>query len=272
MRPASGILLSQGRLADRTPGAIPGAKAVAEALAAQTGLSVQSVGTPAPAAEDGWQDALREAGPWLGQLADAVRHRIEAGERPLVVANTCSASIATLPAAARMIDGLNVLWVDAHGDFNTPATTETGYLGGMALAGACGLWRTGHGGEVSPARVALLAARDIDPPEEALLAQAGVRRFAAGAEPETVLAALGEGPIWLHVDWDAMEPGTVPAAYSVPGGLVPDRLRAFLAAIPPERIAGVELAEFEMPGTAQAAQGAIATILDIVGPLLPPER
>ncbi|SFY43499.1 hypothetical protein SAMN04244548_04703 [Paracoccus pantotrophus] len=41
------------------------------------------------------------------------------------------------------------------------------------------------------------------------------------------------------------------AAYSVPGGLVPDRLRVFLAAIPPERIAGVELAEFEMPGTAQ---------------------
>ncbi|RDD73253.1 hypothetical protein DVR11_01445 [Paracoccus versutus] len=62
------------------------------------------------------------------------------------------------------------------------------------------------------------------------------------------------------------------AAYSVPGGLVPDRLRVFLAAIPPERIAGVELAEFEMPGTAQAAQGAIATILDIVGPLLPAGR
>ncbi|WEJ80136.1 hypothetical protein EQ718_14600 (plasmid) [Paracoccus versutus] len=59
------------------------------------------------------------------------------------------------------------------------------------------------------------------------------------------------------------------AAYSVPGGLVPDRLRVFLAAIPPERIAGVELAEFEMPGTAQAA---IATILDIVGPLLPAGR
>ncbi|ABL69269.1 Arginase/agmatinase/formiminoglutamase [Paracoccus denitrificans PD1222] len=195
-----------------------------------------------------------------------------AGQCPLVVANTCSASVATLPAAARMIDGLRVLWVDAHGDFNTPETTGTGYLGGMALAGACGLWRTGHGGEVSPARVALLAARDIDPPEEALLAQAGVHRFVAGAEPETVLAALGEGPIWLHVDWDAMEPGTVPAAYSVPGGLTPGRLRAFLAAIPPQQIAGVELAEFEMPGTAQAAQGAIATILDIVGPLRPPGR
>ncbi|MBT0782320.1 hypothetical protein [Paracoccus sp. pheM1] len=59
------------------------------------------------------------------------------------------------------------------------------------------------------------------------------------------------------------------AAYSVPGGLVPDRLRAFLDAIPPERIAGGALAEFEMPGTAQAA---IATILDLVGPLLPAGR
>ena len=49
----------------------------------------------------------------------------------------------TLPALARTRGDAKLLWLDAHGDFNTPETTGSGYLGGMCLAGACGLWDTG---------------------------------------------------------------------------------------------------------------------------------
>lgn len=37
-----------------------------------------------------------------------------------------------------------VLWIDAHVEFNTPDTTDSGYLGGMVLAAVCGLWGSGH--------------------------------------------------------------------------------------------------------------------------------
>ena len=55
-------------------------------------------------------------------------------------------ALTTLPTALRHRPEAKVLWLDAHGDFNTPDTTPSGYLGGMALAGACGQWDAGLGG------------------------------------------------------------------------------------------------------------------------------
>lgn len=161
----SRIITSQGRVADRTSGAIPGALAVAKALAARYDLSVKTVGTPAPAVSDDWREALPQAHETLKGLAAAVSEELTAGRRPLLATNTCSASLATIPQAASQIDGLTVLWVDAHGDFNTPETTDSGYMGGMALAGICGLWDSGHGGNVAPEKVVIFGARDIDPEE-----------------------------------------------------------------------------------------------------------
>lgn len=265
----TGIILSQGRIADRTYGAIPGAKAVAQVLSEACRLPVSSIGQPEPAAHDNWDAALAGARETLRSLADAVSAELSAGRRALVIANTCSASLATLPAAARLAGDLTVLWIDAHGDFHTPDTTESGYLGGMALAGACGLWDSGHGGGVAPRRVIQIGVRDIDPPEQALLDKSGVRMLRPEeATPEAVLALIGSGPIWVHIDWDVMEPELIPAAYSVPGGLSASQLRGILAALPLSRIAGVELAELELPEDPAAAIHATDLIRDIVAPLL----
>lgn len=57
---------------------------------------------------------------------------------------------------------LKMLWVDAHGDFQHAGDDRIGYLGGMALAGACGLWESGHGSEVMASDVAIIGIRDID--------------------------------------------------------------------------------------------------------------
>ena len=161
-----------------------------------------------------------------------------------------------------------VLWVDAHGDFNTPSTTTTGYLGGMVLAAACGLWLSGHGAGLRPEQVVIVGGRDFDPAEAEALKSAGVRVIAPEAvTPEAVLDAVGGAPVWLHVDWDSLEPGFVPAAYKVPGGLTPGQLREVLASLPRDRVKGIELAEFEATGDPQIDAAAVAQLRWIVEPL-----
>ncbi|OYR17389.1 arginase family protein [Brucella grignonensis] len=264
----SRIITSQGRVADRTPGAIPGALAVAKALAARYDLSIQTVGTPASAVSDDWSEALPQARATLKGLAAAVSEELTAGRRPLLATNTCSASLATIPQAASQIDGLTVLWVDAHGDFNTPDTTESGYMGGMALAGICGLWDSGHGGNVAPEKVVIFGARDIDPEEMETLERKNVTVIRPEiANAQSLLAAIGTSPVWVHIDWDVMEPGLIPAAYAIEDGLLAPQLRDALAAIPASQIAAIELAEFELPEDKQAADRALELILEITAPL-----
>ncbi len=263
------LVVSQGRIADRTSGAIPGAALMAEALSMRTGLQPTTIGSPLPAKEDDWSASLPEAGETLAGLQTAIAAVLQRGNKPLLVGNTCSASLATLPVAARECPDAILLWIDAHGDFNTPQTTESGYLGGMVLAGACGLWESGHGSGLSPAQVVIVGARDIDPAEMDLLRQAGVRILSpAETTPEAILSLIGDAPVWIHVDWDVLEPNYVPAAYAIGGGLYPQTLRAIFAAIPKEQIAGIELAEFEASENALKNEAAIECLLGVVEPLL----
>lgn len=262
------LILSQGRIADRTPGAIAGAALTAEALSKRTGLVPIVVGTPSPAKTDDWSRSLPEAGETLAGLQEAIAEALRRGSKPLMVANTCSASLASLPLVAREHPDAIVLWVDAHGDFNTPQTTESGYLGGMVLAAACGLWESGHGGGLNPRQVVIAGARDIDPAEAELLRQAGVRVLSpAEATPDAVLSTIGTAPVWIHIDWDVLEPHHVPAAYAIGNGLLPRDLRAILAAIPERQVTGIELAEFEASGDDAKDMSALTCLLDILSPL-----
>lgn len=262
------LIVSQGRIADRTPGAIKGATQTALALESRYGVQGQRVGSAAPTVKDDWRVSLPEARKTLDGLSGAIAASIEGGRFPVMVANTCSASLATLPVAAQKHPDAVVLWIDAHGDFNTPATTNSGYLGGMVLAAACGLWDSGHGAGLRPEQVILIGAHDIDPAEGALLRQAGVRHICpAEATPETVLAAIGRAPVWLHVDWDSLEPGYVPAAYKVPGGLLPEQIKAIFSALPSAQIVGIELAEFEASDDEVENAQAVSVILETVSPL-----
>ena len=265
------LIVSQSRVGDRTPHAIPGAAATAALLADQYGLEPMMLGGDASYRIDDWSASLPEASDILGRLHAAVRQALAAGELPLLATNTCSASLATLPAAVKAIPGLKVLWVDAHGDFNTPETTASGYLGGMVLAAACGLWDSGQGAGLDPKQILIAGIRDIDAPEQALLTEAGVATLPpAAVSADAILSFLGDSPVWIHIDWDALEPGHIPAAYKVPGGLLPMQLRGALAAIPPSQIAGIELAEFEAAEDEDERSTALATMLDIVEPLLRP--
>jgi arginase len=131
-----------------------------------------------------------------------------------------------------------VVWLDAHGDFNTPAITITGYLGGMALA-----MLTGCAPEldcallglrpVADGDVVLADARDLDPAERDALAASRVRRVPA--DPDIIGAAvaeLGRRSVYLHVDVDVIDGPQLPGVrFPVDGGPTISRIEDCLAAV-----------------------------------------
>jgi len=266
------LIVSQGRIADRKERTIEGALQTARMLEDALGIKGTHFGTPEPAKTDDWTVSLPEAEQTLVGLQSAISDSIEAKRTPIMVANTCSASLASLPTLAERYPEAVLLWVDAHGDFNTPETTDSGYLGGMVLAAACGLWDSGHGHGLSPDQVILIGARDIDPDERAQLRRSGVRILPPEeATPNAVRKAVGEAPVWIHVDWDVMEPGHIPADYSVPHGFLPKQLREIFEAIPSGQLVGLELAEFHAPPSESKSRAPLKHILNIIEPLLEPE-
>ena len=263
------LMVSQGRIDDRSPNAVLGAALTAEVLAKHLGLDAKVIGVPSPHKMDDWRESLPAARATLAGIAAEVRTAYAQGQVPLLATSSCAASLATLPVAVGASPDLKIIWIDAHGDFNTPETTISGYLGGMTLAGACGVWDSGHGGGGDPRRIVVAGIRDVDVEEGRLLEQAGVHRLPpALAIPSAIAAFIGDAPVWIHIDWDALEPGHVPTHYPVDDGLMPAALRAILAAIPAGQIVGIELVEFEAPEEQAARTAALSTLVDIVGPLL----
>jgi len=177
-------------------------------------------------------------------VAEAVAAAVAAGRLPIVLAGNCNAALgvhAGLAKAAPLATPVAV-WLDAHGDFNTPETSETGYLDGMPLAMLTGrahaeVWKRLRGRPLPASLVLLLGARDLDRGEaEALAASevtvvsgAELRAQSLGAAAPPALDALaarlpgpaGGGPTaHLHVDIDVLDPAAAPGVtFPSPGGL-----------------------------------------------------
>lgn len=236
------------RTADRGPEGAEGTRELAELLDARI------IGSPGEAGPFGWEQDLHasrgcllEAG---GQLDDA----FEAGFVPILLASDCSICVATLPVLARRRPDARVLWLDAHADFNTPETTMSGYLGGMCLAGACGLWETGFGVGPGPARIVMCGVRELEGGERVNLDRSGVHRI----EDVAALAGL---EVFVHVDLDILDPDELPAAFAVPHGLSPRELRDILAAVAETcTVVGAEVTS-AAPGYGEVAADVIAPLL-----------
>lgn len=185
-------------------------------------------------------------------LADHVCAAVTDGRFPLILAGNCGSALGTVSGVRAVTpndqSAIGVIWLDAHADFNTPETTTSGFLDGMALAalsGRCwqGLTVTIPGFRpVSDAHVVLVGARDIDPAEEQLLASSRVMRVeAARMQAEGAAAALDAGfaelarhvtRVYLHIDLDVHEPSEAQAnQFAVPGGLSPTTVRDLVRAV-----------------------------------------
>lgn len=194
------------RTSDRTP---LGAAGAAE-LGRRVGARV--VGSAGRMRAARWDDDLHTSRGCLLEAGGQIDDALADGHVPLLLAGDCSVCLTTLPTVMRWHPDAWILWLDAHADFNSPETTPSGYLGGMCLAGACGVWETGFGAGVDPARVAMLGVRDVDGGEQVLLETSGVGRI-------TDLVPLHGRKVFVHLDLDILAPEVMPSIVGVPGGL-----------------------------------------------------
>lgn len=187
----------------------------AEGSLGAVGLSTLSgarqVGTPATPHSGRWDADLRDSRGCLLEAGGQVDDALSAGRRPLLFAGDCSIALATLPVVVRHRPDAWVVWIDAHADFNTPDSSPSGFLGGMPLAAACGLWDSGFGAGLDPARVAMLGVRDVDGGERVLLDTNGV------GHPDGPDALVGLA-VFVHLDLDVLDPTVLPAQFPAPGG------------------------------------------------------
>jgi arginase family enzyme len=236
----------RGRTSDRTAGAGEGAQALAERLGGRI------VGSPGEPAVRDWSEDLPAAREVLEAAAAAVRDAFAAGALPVLTASDCSICLATFPEVVLHEPDVHVAWIDAHGDFNTPETTPSGFLGGMCLAASCGRWDAeGWPGTLDPSRVHFLGVRDLDPGEEAEVIAAGV----SAEVPEGV-------PLYVHLDTDVLDPSVMAAQFAVPDGWDERRLRAELAELAADRrIVGVEITALEDPRAVELVADAIRPLL-----------
>jgi arginase len=180
---------------------------------------------------DGWE--ANQAAPGEGALPERMaaieeplaRHFqdcLERGDRPISVAGDCLSVLGVVAGYQRAGIAPRLLWLDAHGDFNTPESSPSGFLGGMPLAMLVGrgdqdLLRRLRLRPLDEAAVTHFDGRDLDPLEREALEASRIRR--ARSLDDLARAAPGDAPLHLHLDCDLIDPRDAPAMlYPAPGG------------------------------------------------------
>ena len=130
-------------------------------------------------------------------------------ERPLVLGGCCCAHVGAVEGLAARHDRIAVVWLDAHGDLNTPETSPSGNAWGMPLRMLI------DSGAVEPDDVALVGARNLDPPEQEFIERSGLH-----TGPDAVERATADIEcVYVALDADVFEPGELAAFMPEPGGL-----------------------------------------------------
>jgi arginase len=221
-------------LGRRGEGLATGVPVLAERLAGELGASTIEIDVDSSS----WNE-VGASMDVVRALGAVVREVVTAGGFPLVLGGVCSTALGVVAGLDSPQD-LGVIWFDAHGDFNTPETSPTGFFDGMPLAMLTGSgWdglRAGIEGlrPVVEENVVLVGARDLDPPEQERLESSGVRWVRPGAPLEPALDALGERvrDVYLHVDLDVLDPAEAQAnRYAASGGPTAAELAAAVAEV-----------------------------------------
>jgi len=183
---------------------------------------------------DPFKDELSAIVSVNSHLAECVKDAIADGSFPLVLAGDCNSCLGTLAGLDN--SQIGIIWFDAHGDFNTPETSPSGFFDGMSVAIAVGhcykdLWtHIGKNNPIPESYTLLVGVRDLDTEERERLAlsevnvvttdelkQAGLKR-----EFASKLAQLQSQvrEIYLHLDIDVLDPQEAPGAgFRCPDGL-----------------------------------------------------
>ena len=173
-------------------------------------------------------------------LAQHVESIITTGDFPLILGGDHSIALGSVAGASAAHSKAGkkhgVLWIDAHGDFNTVETSLSGNIHGMILAASCGYGIPeltefyNPARKVNPKNVCHFGVRDIDPKERVLMKEAGVKvftmsdidRYGLSQTVDQVIQFFRTTVDTLHVsfDIDAIDPRFAPGVgIEVPGGM-----------------------------------------------------
>ena len=169
------------------------------------------------------------------QIYAQARGLVGANAFPIFLGGDHSIAIGTVSAMSQAHTGLGLIWVDAHGDFNTPQSTPSGNIHGMPVAALTG---RGHadlihlgrpGPKLRPQDIVMIGIRDLDGPERQALAHSGIRVFTMRAVDELGMAQVARQAlahlqhatrIHISLDMDVMDPSEAPGVGTpVPGGM-----------------------------------------------------
>lgn len=222
---------------------------------------------------ESWRAEIQTSFELMRMLATAVREARESQRFPIILAGNCSTAVGTVAGLGAQSTG--VAWFDAHGDFNTPETTSSGFLDGTAvsiLTGRCWTQLAATVPEFAPVadeRVCLIGTRDLDSLERALLDESGVEVV----EPKNLRSALPAAltsirehvdTIYVHLDLDVLDSGVARAnSYALSGGLTLEDTEYALSEIARAfRIGAVTLSAYDPAGDTSdhAAKAAIGLI------------
>ncbi len=136
-------------------------------------------------------------------------------ERPLVLGGCCCSHVGAVRGLAARGGRLGLVWLDAHGDLNTPASSPSGNEWGMPLRMLL------DGGVVAVEDVALVGARSLDPPEVAYLAEADI-------DDSLGRALEGVDAVYVALDVDVLDPGEAAMFMPEPDGPSVEEVEAVL--------------------------------------------
>jgi len=197
-------------------------------------------------AELGEGSPIERLGRLVAAVSDLVVQAHTQQTLPVILGGDCMSAIGVCGGLQRRLGAyeFGVAWFDAHGDFNTPETTQTGYLGGMPLACICGhgldrLRRdAGLRRPVDEASVMLLGVRNLDPPEKELLDSSAITCLspaeveAGKTEPVSRNHFEDTSGVYLHLDIDVIDPAEAPGVnYLTPNGISAGQAVAAASAI-----------------------------------------
>lgn len=182
--------------------------------------------------DDGLMHNAEAVGTVCRAVHERMREVIAAGEIGVFLGGDHSMSLGTVSAALTRPERLGVLWIDAHGDFNTPLTSPSGNVHGMvvaALMGLCPPELTIGEARLQPDQIVYIGIRDLDDEEKKALTRTGIRVFTMREIDERGMATIMRDALVslkdcqaLHVslDMDSLEPQIAPGVGTpVPGGL-----------------------------------------------------
>ena len=169
------------------------------------------------------------------RIAHLVGIALDEGALPLVLGGDHSVALGTLGGLARARGEGGVLWIDAHGDLNTPESSPSGNVHGMPLAAALGLADGRFASDawtlpaVDPHRVALVGLRSLDQQERERIRSLGMKAYTMSdidrigierAVRESLTHIAGPGFVHVSLDMDALDPEVAPGVGTpVRGGL-----------------------------------------------------